>query len=97
MPNLIFYIANWGDENIDCNETYPLFIEHVVREKGKELLICVEKITYGSFINREIKIWFPKSAFEGIEDIHTNSNISEIHVKGWFLIRLVRGQYEYEL
>jgi hypothetical protein len=75
---------------------YPLFIEHIVDEKSEALLICVEKVTYGSFIKKEIKIGFPKSGIGGGGDIHSDSKISEIHVKGCFLKKLVKGEYEYE-
>jgi hypothetical protein len=54
-------------------------------------------MTYGSFIKKKIKIWFPRSAIERGEDLHVHSRISEIYVKGWFLIKLLSGHYEYEL
>lgn len=96
MANLIFYVANWGHEKIQSDRVYPLFIYYIVNEKSEALLICVEKMTYGSFIKKEIKIWFPKSGIEGGEDIHTYSKISEIRVKGFFLKKLLKGQYDYE-
>ena len=97
MTNFVFYIATFDEEDIDWDKTFSLFIEHIIREKDEALLICVEKVTYGSFIKKEINIWFPKSAIEGGKDLHINSRISEIYVKGWFLIKLAKGQYEYEL
>jgi len=95
--NFVFYMATFDEEDIASNKAFPLFIEHIIREKDEALLICVEKVTYGSFIKKEINIWFPKSAIEGGKDLHINSRISQICVKGWFLIKLVKGQYEYEL
>ena len=97
MTNFVFYIATWYEEDIDRDEVFPLSIEHIIREKDEALLICVEKVTYGSFIKKEINIWFPKSAIDGGEDLHIHSRISEIYVKGRFFIELIRGQYEYEL
>jgi hypothetical protein len=96
MTNFIFYIATWDEEDIDKDKVFPLSIEHIIREKDEALLICVEKVTYGSFIEKEINIWFPKSAIDGGEDLHRHSRISEIYVKGWFLVKLISGQYEYE-
>ena len=97
MTNFVFYIASFDEEDIDSDKVFPLFIENIIREKDEAFLICVEKMTYGSFIKKEINIWFPKSAIEEGGDLHINSRISEIYIKGWFLIRLVKGQYEYEL
>ena len=97
MTNFVFYIASFDEVDIDWDKAFSLFIEHIIREKDEALLICVEKVTYGSFIKKEINIWLPKSGIEGGEDLHINSRISEIYVKGWFLIKLVKGQYEYEL
>jgi hypothetical protein len=95
MTNLVFYVANWDHKRIHRHGLYPLFIKHIADEKSEELLICVEEVTYGSFIKKEIKIWFPKSGIEGGEDIHTYNKISEIRVKGCFLKKLIKGEYEY--
>ena len=96
MTNLLFYVASWDYERIQRDRVYPLFIDYIVDEKSEALLICVEKMTYGSFIKKEIKIWFPKSGIEGGEGIHTYSEISEIRLKGCFLKKLLKGQYDYE-
>jgi hypothetical protein len=65
MTNFVFYIATFDEEDIDWDKVFSLFIEYIIREKDEALLICVEKVTYGSFIKKEINIWFPKSAIEG--------------------------------
>ena len=96
MTNLVFYLAVWDDEDIDLGKFYPLHIEQMVQEEEKSLLICVEKVTLGSIIKKEIKIWFPRSAIEGGEELHINSKVSEINVKGRFLIKLLKGEYEYD-
>jgi hypothetical protein len=96
MMNFVFYIATFNEEDIDSDKVFSLFIDHIIRETDEALLICVEKVTYGSFIKREINIWFPKSAIEDGADLHINNGTSVIYVKGWFLIKLIKGQYEYE-
>ena len=96
MTNLLVYLAVWDDDDIDLDKIYPLNIEHIVQEEDKSLLICVEKVTLGSYIKKEIKIWFPVSAIERGEDLHINSRVTEINVKGWFLINLLKGEYEYD-
>jgi hypothetical protein len=96
MMNFVFYIATFNEEDIDSDKVFPLFINHIIRETDEALLICVEKVTYGSFIKKEINIWFPKSAIEDGADLHINNRTSVIYVKGWFLIKLIKGQYKYE-
>ena len=97
MTDFVFYVATWNEEDIDWDKVFPLLIEHIISENDETLLICVEKMTYGSFIKKKINIWFPRSAIEGGQDLHVHSRISEIYVKGWFLIKLLKGHYEYEL
>jgi hypothetical protein len=96
MMNFVFYIATFNEEDIDYDKVFSLFIDHIIRETDEALLICVEKMTYGSFIKKEINIWFPKAAIKDGADLHINNRTSVIYVKGWFLIKLIKGQYEYE-
>jgi hypothetical protein len=96
MMNFVYYISTFNKEDIDADKVFSLSIDHIIRETDEALLICVERVTYGSFIKKEINIWFPKSAIADGVDLHINNRTSVIYVKGWFLIKLIEGQYKYE-
>ena len=95
--NLIYYLANRTPDDIDQKKSYPLHIEYIESETDDALLICVEKATFGSIIEKEIKIWFPKSAVEGGENLSSRSRVPYILVKGNFFARILSGAYDSEI
>lgn len=95
--NLIYYLSNRTPDDIDQKKSYPLHIEYIESETEEALLICVEKATFGSIIEKEIKIWFPKSAVEGGENLNSRSRVPYILVKGNFFARILSGDYDYEI
>jgi hypothetical protein len=82
----------WDSYELNRREFYPLSIEKIVLESEKALLICLK----ASDSVGECQIWFPKSVIEWGELIHVESKDAVIYVKGWFLRKLLKEEYEYE-
>ena len=82
----------WDSYELNRREFYPLPIEKIVLESEKALLICLKT----SDSNAQREVWFPKSVIELGEMIHVESQDAVIYVKGWFLRKLLKDEYEYD-